>query len=48
MLLIDFFCSETKRLMKATFAYDPQNSDELELKVDDIVEIIKEVSLLLF
>ena len=34
--------------MKATFAYDPQNADELELKMGDIVEIIKDVSSVYF
>lgn len=33
-----------KRLCKALFEYVPQNEDELELKMGDIVEITEEVS----
>ena len=31
------------RLMKCTFSYDPQNSDELKLEVGDIVEVLDDV-----
>ena len=36
---------DSKPRMKVTFAYSPENDDELTLEVGDIIEVIKEVSL---
>lgn len=35
-----------KRQCKVLFEYQPQNEDELELKVGDIIDIIEEVILI--
>lgn len=44
LLFFFFFSSEPKkRQCKVLFEYQPQNEDELELKVGDIVEITEEV-----
>lgn len=32
-----------KRRCKAVFSYAPQNEDELELKIGDVIEILGEV-----
>ena len=38
------FLEPKKRLCKALFEYVPQNEDELELKMGDIIEVTEEVS----
>lgn len=38
LLLLDF----KKRMVKALFSYTPVNIDELQLKVNDILEVVEE------
>lgn len=41
--VICLFVSASARRCKVLFSYEPANDDELELKVDDIIEILTEV-----
>lgn len=43
LLFFFFFSEPKKRQCKVLFEYQPQNEDELELKVGNIVEITEEV-----
>lgn len=38
-----YSCRDQKRQCKVLFEYIPQNEDELELKVGDIIDISEEV-----